>query len=85
MTNAVYFNAAWRTPFAKDATRPGKFHRGKAGDVTVPMMHGEPRFRFADPCRERRCVDLRLEVDAREAERPTLALERVQFGVGVIW
>lgn len=39
LTNAVYFNAAWQTPFDPDNTLPGTFH-ALSGDVTVPMMSG---------------------------------------------
>ena len=39
LTNAVYFNAAWDTPFNENATSPGTFH-APAGDVTVDMMNG---------------------------------------------
>jgi serpin B len=39
LTNAVYFNAAWRTPFDAANTSPGTF-MAAAGSVQVPMMHG---------------------------------------------
>jgi serpin B len=39
LTNAIYFNAAWRNPFDKDLTSSGTFHTSGSGDVTVPMMH----------------------------------------------
>lgn len=40
LTNAVYFNAAWKTPFEPEATAPDTFHT-LTGDVTVDMMNGE--------------------------------------------
>ncbi len=40
LTNAVYFNAAWKTKFDPDRTAPGTFHAA-AGDVTADMMTGE--------------------------------------------
>tara|TARA_R110002096_G_scaffold435826_2_gene663664 strand:+ start:211541 stop:212743 length:1203 start_codon:yes stop_codon:yes gene_type:complete len=40
LTNAVYFNAAWKTKFDPDLTAPGTF-RTTAGDVTTDMMTGE--------------------------------------------
>lgn len=40
LTNAVYFNAAWKTKFDPDRTAPGTFH-GLASDVTADMMTGE--------------------------------------------
>lgn len=39
LTNAVYFNAAWRTPFEAANTSPGAFMTA-TGNVQVPMMHG---------------------------------------------
>lgn len=41
LTNAVYFNAAWKTPFEENATASGTFH-ALGGDVTVDMMNGVP-------------------------------------------
>ncbi|WP_437626947.1 serpin family protein [Sorangium sp. So ce1151] len=41
LTNAIYFDAAWSTPFEEDATKPGTFQRGDGTSVTVPMMRGE--------------------------------------------
>jgi len=38
LVNAIYFNAAWATPFQKTATRPGTFH-GLGGDVQTELMH----------------------------------------------
>jgi serpin B len=39
LTNALYFSAAWNTPFDKEQTADGVFH-APGGDRTVPMMHG---------------------------------------------
>jgi len=39
LTNAIYFNAAWQTPFAEDATADGSFRLLDGSQVTVPMMH----------------------------------------------
>jgi serpin B len=38
LTNAVYFNAAWLTPFDERATMPGSFNLLDCKVVTVPMM-----------------------------------------------
>jgi serpin B len=38
LTNAIYFNAAWRVPFDKDATAPGPWTLLDGTKVTVPMM-----------------------------------------------
>ncbi len=40
LTNAVYFNAAWKTKFDPDRTMPGAF-QAPGGEVTVDMMSGE--------------------------------------------
>ena len=45
LTNAVYFNAAWKTPFPK--TLDQGFTRLDGSTVTVPMMRLEARFRAA--------------------------------------
>ncbi|HHC25502.1 MAG TPA: serpin family protein [Desulfobacterales bacterium] len=38
LTNAIYFNAAWESPFQEEITRDGDFHLTDGTDVTVPMM-----------------------------------------------
>ena len=40
LTNAVYFNAAWKNPFIADLTTPGPFQTD-TGTVDTPMMSGE--------------------------------------------
>lgn len=44
LTNAVYFNAAWRTPFAED-TRDAAFVRADGSTVQVPTMNVTTSFR----------------------------------------
>jgi serpin B len=39
LTNAIYFNAAWKFPFEPEATTDGVFHLISGDDVTVPMMN----------------------------------------------
>ena len=39
LTNAIYFNAAWETPFEEEETAAGSFELLDGGSVTVPMMH----------------------------------------------
>jgi serpin B len=41
LVNAVYFKAGWHTPFQATRTESGVFHAA-GGDVTVPMMSGQP-------------------------------------------
>ncbi len=38
LTNAIYFNAAWESPFQEEITRDGDFHLADGTDATVPMM-----------------------------------------------
>lgn len=38
LANAIYFNAAWRFPFNKDATQDGPFTLLDGRQVTVPLM-----------------------------------------------
>jgi serpin B len=40
LTNAIYFNAAWATPFETANTANGDFKKLDGSTVTVPMMHG---------------------------------------------
>jgi serpin B len=39
LTNAIYFNAAWKYPFNGNTTADGPFYLLDGGQVTVPMMH----------------------------------------------
>ncbi|MBN2559555.1 MAG: serpin family protein [Phycisphaerae bacterium] len=38
LTNAVYFNVAWKEPFEEDATSDGTFYLLNGSQLTVPMM-----------------------------------------------
>jgi serpin B len=40
LTNAIYFNAAWASPFDKDSTAPRDFTRRDGTTLSVPMMAG---------------------------------------------
>ncbi len=40
LTNAIYFKAAWQTPFNPKSTAPGPFHVAADRQVKVPLMHG---------------------------------------------
>ncbi|WP_438031916.1 serpin family protein [Sorangium sp. So ce204] len=46
LTNAIYFDAAWHTPFDEDLTKPGAFQRGDGTSVTAQMMHGRQETRY---------------------------------------
>ena len=39
LTNAVYFNASWKTPFEESATQDAPFHALDGSTPTVSMMH----------------------------------------------
>jgi serpin B len=41
LVNAIYFNAAWQSPFEKEHTADGPFHTADGRTVSVPMMHQE--------------------------------------------
>jgi serpin B len=46
LTNAIYFNAAWATPFQKNATTDGKFHLLTGTDVDVKLMQQTESFGY---------------------------------------
>lgn len=41
LTNAVYFNAAWKSPFPEGSTQAGAFERLDGTSVEVPLMRGQ--------------------------------------------
>ena len=47
LTNAIYFDAAWKYPFAKDSTHDGTFNLLDGSTVTVPMMNDRDGFGYA--------------------------------------
>jgi len=46
LTNAIYFNAAWLSPFEIKLTHDGTFYLPDGGQVTVPMMEQEDHLRY---------------------------------------
>jgi serpin B len=48
LTNAMYFNAAWASPFEPSATKDGAFHTLDGGRVTVPMMRQSTHLGYAE-------------------------------------
>jgi len=48
LTNAIYFNAAWRLPFSKERTADGLFYLLDGSKVTVPMMQQTESLRYAE-------------------------------------
>jgi serpin B len=48
LSNAIYFNAAWQSPFSEEATRDAPFVLLDGSEVTVPTMQGTMRLRYAE-------------------------------------
>ena len=48
LTNAIYFNAAWKYPFNENMTADGPFYLIDGAQVTVPMMEQTEAFGYAD-------------------------------------
>jgi serpin B len=47
LTNAIYFDAAWKYPFAKEETRNGTFNLLDGSKITIPMMSHRAGFGYA--------------------------------------
>jgi serpin B len=47
LTNAIYFNAAWDSPFDESLTQPGPFHLLDGGEVSADMMSQVKHFGYA--------------------------------------
>jgi serpin B len=48
LTNAIYFNAAWRAPFDEGNTAPGTFTLLDGSTVSVPMMAASKRLPYGE-------------------------------------
>ena len=48
LTNAIYFNAAWQSPFPKEATSNGDFQLLNGNKVTVPVMRQTGPYGYAE-------------------------------------
>jgi serpin B len=46
LTNAIYFNAAWESPFDEGDTKDATFTRRDGTEIQVPTMRGSPRARY---------------------------------------
>jgi serpin B len=46
LANAIYFNAKWAAPFAKESTRDGAFNPEQGGAVTAPMMTTQASYAY---------------------------------------
>ncbi len=89
LSNAIYFNAAWASPFEEEKTEKGPFTLLDGGQVTVPMMHQTESFGYAEgegyqalelpyDGGEMSMVILLPEREGIEAFEDTLDVERVQ-------
>ncbi len=48
LVNAIYFNAAWASPFSKELTKEESFYLADGGVVTVPMMAQTNYFGYSE-------------------------------------
>jgi serpin B len=48
LTNAIYFNAAWKYPFNENSTVDDAFHLIDGLEITVPMMQQTKSFRYSE-------------------------------------
>ncbi len=48
LVNAIYFKAAWQSPFEKSATENGEFRLGSGETVTTKFMNQSLRTRYAE-------------------------------------
>jgi serine protease inhibitor len=46
LANAIYFNAKWVAPFAKESTRDGTFNPDQGGAVMTPMMTNQANYSY---------------------------------------
>jgi serpin B len=76
LTNAIYFNAAWNTPFEPELTEDGPFHTLDGGQTTVPMMRQTESLGYA---RGSGYQAVELPYDGRELSMVILLPEAGQF------
>ncbi|MDR2529266.1 MAG: serpin family protein [Synergistaceae bacterium] len=48
LTNAIYFNSAWRYPFEKSRTKEEPFRTGKGRQINVLLMNQRQEFLYGD-------------------------------------
>ncbi|MDO8635562.1 MAG: serpin family protein [Dehalococcoidia bacterium] len=48
LTNAIYFNAAWKYPFTVESTSSDKFHLLNGSEISVPLMKQTKSFGYAE-------------------------------------
>lgn len=76
LTNAIYFNAAWKLPFKPEVTAHGPFHLENGDDVTVPMMNQTGFFGYA---RSGNYLAVELPYDGDELSMVILTNESGRF------
>ena len=76
LVNAIYFNAAWNTPFEEESTQPGQFQLLDDSTVTVPMMGMTEELRYAEGNGWQACE---MEYDGEELSMVILLPERGRF------
>jgi serpin B len=76
LTNAVYFNAAWREKFEESATQDGQFHLVDGSQVTVPMMHKTDSFGYV---KSGNVIGVELPYDGNELSMVILTNETGTF------
>jgi serpin B len=77
LTNAIYFNAAWKHPFEPERTADGPFYRLDGSEVQVPMMH---QTEFLGYTEEEGVQVVELPYDGQEFSMVILLPERGTFG-----
>lgn len=76
LTNAIYFNAAWASPFQPEATIDGPFTLIDGNKVTVPMMRQTESFRYA---KSGNLIAVELPYDGNELSMVILTNEAGSF------
>jgi serpin B len=76
LTNAIYFNAAWKLPFKPEQTVNGAFHLVTGSDVTVPMMKQTQSFGYA---KSGNILAVELPYDGNELSMVILTNESGKF------
>ena len=76
LTNAIYFNAAWKLPFEEEDTVDGVFRLADGTQVTVPMMNQTDFFNYA---RENGLMAIELPYDGDELSMVILTNETGSF------
>jgi serpin B len=77
LTNAIYFNAAWASPFDAKRTADGPFALLSGSRITVPMMHQSESLGYAEGSGYQA---VELPYDGRELSMVVLLPQEGEFG-----